>query len=156
MNPKTIYKCEKCNKEYTNYLDAQRCCLDGAEKDIPTNIKTSEDYVRAILQIRTFGCAMDFDTRHKLKNKCRKYLDEVYDKIMDKLREEIYEEARVEIDGKKYIAFDISDIMMREYNDDYSDDYDFVREDNRKTEKSKEVTIDVDDDWNDILYPHNY
>lgn len=156
MNPKIIYKCEKCNKEYTNYLDAQRCCLEGLEKDVPTNIETPEDYVRMVLGIRTLECVMDFDTLHKLKNKCRTYLDKIYGMIMCRLREEIYEETKVEIEGKKYIAFDISDIMMREYNEDYSDDYDFVREDTRKTEKSKEVTIDVDDDWNDTLYPSNY
>lgn len=72
------------------------------------------------------------------------------------MREEIYEETGVEVNGERYIAFDISDIMMREYNEDYSNDYDFVREDTRKTEKSKEVTIDIDDDWNDTLYPSNY
>lgn len=156
MNPKIIYKCEKCNKEYTNYLDAQRCCLEGLEKDVPTNIETPEDYVRVILGIRTLECVMDFDTLHKLKNKCRTYLDKIYGRVMCRLREEIYEETRVKIDGKKYIAFDISDIMMREYDEDYIDDYDFVREDTRKTEESKEVTIDVDDDWNDTLYPSNY
>lgn len=156
MNPKIFYKCEKCNKEYTNYLDAQHCCLEGLEKDIPKNIETPEDYVRVILGIRTLEHEMDYDTLRKLKNKCRTYLDKIYDRIIDKLREDIYEETRVEIDGERYIAFDISDIMVREYNEDYSDDYDFVREDTRKTEKSKEVTLDIDDDWNDTLYPSNY
>lgn len=149
MNPKIVYKCEKCNKEYTNYLEAQHCCLEGLT--IPTNIETPEDYVRVILGIRTFERDMDYDTLRKLKNKCRTYLDKTYDRIIDRLREEIYEETRVEVNGGRYIAFDISDIMMREYNEDYRDDYDFVRFD---TSKPKEETID--DDWDDLLYPSNY